>query len=241
MGSTSEDLIHWAEPRLIIAPDEKDEGETQFYCMGGVLARGDLLVGMVRVLRDDLPADPEGPVAGIGYTTLAWSRDGVNWTRDKVPFLDRNKPGTWDHAMSWIDCQLPVGDEVYLYYGGYARGHKIERFTERQIGLVRIPRDRYVAREAGSEEGTLTTPVVILDANAMTLNADARGCEIVVQITDGSGGPIPGFTFAACEPITANSVSAPVKWKRTLGTLRGKPVRVEFRLRRAKVYAFDLK
>ena len=24
--------------------------------------------------------------------------------------------------MAWADCQLAVGDEVYVYYGGYARG-----------------------------------------------------------------------------------------------------------------------
>lgn len=37
--------------------------------------------------------------------------------------------------MTWADCQLVVGDEMFIYYGGYARGHKVERFTERQIGL----------------------------------------------------------------------------------------------------------
>jgi len=32
--------------------------------------------------------------------------------------------------MSWL-CRSTfiVGDEVYIYYGGYARGHKTPRFT----------------------------------------------------------------------------------------------------------------
>src|SRR5262249_53964285 len=142
LQSVSDDLIHWKNPWAIITPnDAKDPGETQFYCMGGVIARGRTLIGMLKVLRDDLPADPGGPKAGIGYTVLAWSHDGENWQRDRTPYLDRNPgKGTWDHAMTWADCQLPVGDEVYIYYGGYARGHKIERFTERQIGFVRIRR-----------------------------------------------------------------------------------------------------
>src|SRR5687768_10203291 len=156
MQSVSTDLVNWSEPFLVLAPDGKDEGETQFYAMSGYLARGELLIGLVKVLRDDLPADPGGEVNGIGYTTLAWSRDGRTWQRDREPFFDRDpSPGTWDHAMAWIDCQLPVGDEVYLYYGGYARGHKVERFAERQIGLARMPRDRYVARVAGAADAVL--------------------------------------------------------------------------------------
>ena len=241
MQSTSSDLIHWTEPRYIITPDEKDEGETQFYCMGGILARGDLLVGMVRVLRDDLPADPGGPVAGIGYTTLTWSRDGIHWQRDREPFLNRGRAGAWDHAMSWVDCQLPVGDEVFLYYGGYARGHKVERFTERQIGLARMLRDRYAAREAGAVPGSLRTPLVTLDAKAMTLNADAVGGQIRVQIADPAGKPVPGYSFADCAPISADSVAVPVKWKRPLSGLKGRPIRLEFRLQRAKLFAFDLR
>jgi hypothetical protein len=98
----------------------------------------------VRVLRDDLPCDPGGPRDGIGYSVLATSRDGVAWQRRREPFLDRDPGrGTWDHAMSWIGAAVPVGDEVFFYYGGYARGHKVEPATERQIGLARMKRDRY--------------------------------------------------------------------------------------------------
>ena len=69
-----------------------------------------------------------------------------HWQRYREPFLDRNPdPGSWDHAMAWMSAAVPVGDEMLLYYGGYARGHKVEPKTERQIGLARMKRDRYVA------------------------------------------------------------------------------------------------
>ena len=164
-----------------------------------------------------------------------------HWQRDREPFLNRGRAGAWDHAMSWIDCQLPVGDEVFLYYGGYARGHKVERFTERQIGLARMLRDRYAAREAGAVPGSLRTPLVTLDAKAMTLNADAVGGEIRVQIADPAGKPVPGYSFADCAPISADSVAVPVKWKRPLSGLKGRPIRLEFRLQRARLFAFDLR
>ena len=77
--STSKDGVHWEPPRRIIKPDDQDEGITEFYSIGGVVARGGLLIGLLKVLRDDLPCEPGGPKQGIGYTVLAWTRDGETW------------------------------------------------------------------------------------------------------------------------------------------------------------------
>jgi len=238
--SGSEDLVHWSEPWPVVVPDAQDEGEFQYYAMSGYLVRGDLLIGLAKILRDDLPADPGGKVAGIGYTVLTWSRDGRTWQRERAPFLDRNPaPGTWDHAMTWIDCQLLAGDELLLYYGGYARGHKVERFAERQIGLARMPRDRYVGRRAGAGQGTLRTRAVVIDAAALTVNAKIEG-ELRVRILDPAGQPIPGFDFADCPPIRGDAVAHPVRWSEPLPMLRGRPVQLEFTLAKAQLYGFDL-
>ncbi|HNR31377.1 MAG TPA: hypothetical protein PKI11_10855, partial [Candidatus Hydrogenedentes bacterium] len=141
MQSSSRDLKIWGAAHYVLLPDpDRDEGETQFYAMDGYLARGGLIIGMAKILRDDLKADdpPDPPEAyGVGYTALAWTRDGESWTRDTAPFFAPDPaPGAWDHAHAWIDDQVIVGDKVHLYYGGYARGHKVNRFEERQIGLV---------------------------------------------------------------------------------------------------------
>src|SRR5262249_22537982 len=143
--SRSDDGLHWIKPSRIFQPDDRDEGLLEFYGMGGVHFVGGLYIGFPRVLRDDLPCDPDGPVEGIGCAALATRCDGVHWHRYREPFLDRTlTPGAWDHAMAWIGDALPVGDELFLYYGGYARGHKIEPYKERQLGLARMKRDRYV-------------------------------------------------------------------------------------------------
>jgi len=240
--SSSKDGVKWQPPRRIIKPDDRDEGVTEFYSIGGVMARGTLLIGLLKVLRDDLGCDAGGPAEGIGYTALAWTRDGENWHRDREPFFDRNpEQGTWDHAMAWMDCQLLVSDDLYLYYGGYARGHKVERFTERQIGLVRMKRDRYVSRDAGDQEGTLRTRKLKIVANAMTLNVDARKGTIRAQLVNANGKPITGFTFAECKAITSDALNAPVQWKRSLKEVQGETLRLELALRRAKLFAFDLK
>lgn len=243
--SASTNLVHWMKPWIVVAPDDKlDQGETQFYAMDGYLTRGDLIIGMVKVLRDDLKADnpPEPRDAyGLGYTTLAWTRDGEHWTRDRETFFDRHpQKGAWDHAHAWIDEQLPVGDEVFLYYGGYKSGHKVNRFEERQIGLVKMKRDRYVAREAGAKGGSFTTPLVTLDADTLTLNTDASAGAVIVQILDEKGKPLRGFTRKDCRPVSGDVLAAPVQWKKPLRALAGKPVRLEFRLKNARVFAFDL-
>jgi len=239
--SVSDDLIHWAKPWRVLTPDDTlEQGETQFYAMCGFLQRGDLLIGMVKVLHDDFAADPGGPKAGVGWTSLAWSRDGEHWVRDREVFFDRHPAsGEWDHAMAWIDWQLPVGDEVYLYYGGYARGHKINRFEERQIGLVKILQDRYVARESGESAGTLRTPTVLLDGSRLTVNAKVDG-EMKVRILDAAGKPLPGFDESDGDPIRGDSLRHAVQWKGDLASVRGKAVRLEFSLRNARLFGFEL-
>jgi hypothetical protein len=243
--ATSDDLLHWSTPKRILVPDPKTEhDQTQFYAMDGFLTRGDLLIAMVKVLRDDLKADapPDPPDAyGIGYTTLAWTRDGEHWTRDREPFLDRNaQRGTWDHAHAWIDEQVAVGDDVYLYYAGYARGHKVNRFEERQIGFLRMKRDRYVIREADARGGSFTTPLLQVTGDAITLNCNAKGGEVRLGVLDEASQPVPGLTVADSEPICDDALDAPVRWKGGNRLPRG-PFRLEVLLKDAKLFAIGVR
>jgi len=254
MQSYSPDLVDWCEPHYVLLPDpSRDEGETQFYAMDGFLIRGELTIGMVKVLRDEVKVDnpPDPPDAyGMGYTELAWTRDGETWVRDPEPFFTPNpQKGTWDHAHAWVDDQVPVGEEVYLYYGGYARGHKVNRFEERQIGLLKMKRDRYVGRMASGGTGMIVTPLLLFGdgparskraAPYLTVNANARGGVLRVQVSDGTGQPIPSFTFDDCIPVKEDALDAPVRWSQSLGAAQGKPVRLEFSLENACLYGFSI-
>lgn len=246
MHSFSKDLAAWTTPHYVLLPnDSTDPGETQFYAMDGYLARGDLIIGMVKVLRDELKADnpPDPPDAyGMGYTTLAWTRDGETWWRDQEHFFDPDpKKGAWDHAHAWIDDELLVGDNVYLYYGGYARGHKVNRFEERQIGLVKIKRDRYAGWQAGDQPGTIVTPVVVLDGTGIELNVNAAVGTVRAQVLDEAKRSLPGFAFADCSPVTGDALAAPLTWKQPLASLKGKPARLEFSLKNACLFALEVK
>jgi hypothetical protein len=237
--SYSRDLLNWQPPRPILTPDHRDPGETQFYCVGGLLTRGELLIGMVRVLRDDLPAEPGGDVAGLGYTCLCWTRDGEKWEWERTSFLDRNpRPGSWDRAMTWADCQLPVGDEVYVYYGGYRRGHKVERFTERQLGLARMKRDRYACWTAEAAGGTIRTPLLRLPGGSLAVNAKVDG-ELRGRLVDPAGKPLAGCDWSDCRPVRGDHLAAKLEWRRPPRDLRMRPVALQVRLERARLYALE--
>lgn len=235
----SADLLHWSPAQVALAADDRyDKDFLQFYAMSGFLVRGELVIGLVKVLHDDWQAAgaPEGAY-GVGYTALAWTRDGEHWVRDREVFFGPDPAaGAWDHAHAWVDEQLPVGDEVFLYYGGYKWGHKHNRFEERQIGLVKMPRDRYVARAAGEKTALLRTPLVVLQGSAMTLNAKASG-QIEVRLLDATGKALPGCDGVA---LRGDRLDHPVEFGRPLRTLAGVPVQIEFRMREAQLFGFAL-
>jgi hypothetical protein len=240
LQATSDDLLHWGPKWIVLASDSRyDKDVLQFYAMNGYLARGDLVVGMVKNLHDDWKASGCPPGAfGIGSTSLAWTRDGRTWVRDREVFFGPDPaPGTWDHAHAWIDEQLPVGRDVHLYYGGYKWGHKHNRFEERQIGLVTMPRDRYVARQAGELTATLRTPRVVLAGSSLTVNAKIDG-ELKLRLVDGAGKPLSGFDWMV---LHGDNLDHPVAFERPLASLAGQPVRLDFRLRKAQLFGFDLR
>ena len=252
--SVSTDLESWEPPWIVLRADDAfDEGDTQFYAMNGYLDRGPLRLGMVKVLRDDLFSDPperlreRGGGFGTGYTTLAWTRDGEHWVRDREVFLDRGPTDSWDRSHAWIDEQLIVGDEVYLYYGGYRSGHKANRFEERQIGLVKMPLDRYVARTS-EPDGQAVLTTVPLRVNGrfgrLLVNADCSAGPVAVAVLEGDR-PVPGLGLEECRPVRGDGLRLPVVWgdagrtARALSGLEGRVVRLEFRIRQAHLFAFE--
>lgn len=239
--TTSSDFVHWTPPQRVFIPNKRDEGVTEFYG-AEVLPRGDTLIAFVRVLRDDLAAEPNGPVEGIGYTTIATSRDGKSWQRHHDLFLDRSPlTGNFDRAFAWVYATLEWQDRVYLYYAAYDEGHKKGR---RSIGLASLPRDRFVALESrDSEEGRFITPFLIhkgQQVKGLWVNTNAQGGELRVQLRDANNHVIDGLSFDDCKAVTSNSLSHQVECAAGLSVLHGSPFRLEFALRDAALYSFSL-
>jgi hypothetical protein len=141
--ATSPDGQAFAAQGLLTAPAAWDEGHTQFYGVDGWVQRGPYRVGLVKVMRDDLTAPGESH-PGIGWTELIVSRDGGPWRRIEGRWLEPTA-GAWDCTHAWGDEQVIVGDVLRTYYGGYADGHKGNRYTSRSIGVAECRVDRYAA------------------------------------------------------------------------------------------------
>ena len=234
--STSEDFIRWTPPYRIIVADPEEPGIWEFYGMVPQI-RGQLYLGFLRVLRDDLDADLEEEARGIGWTELVTSRDGLFWMRHREPFLDRStEAGTFDHAMAWVGDVVTDGERELVYYGGYSEGHKVGK---RQISVAFLRKNGFVSRDVGSTPGLLRTAVVILEGDKMVVNARVEG-ELAMRIVGPSGKAVSGFDWSDFSTIRGDSVNHAANWRGDLSELRQNPVRLEFRLREAQLYGFEL-
>ncbi|MDH7487519.1 MAG: DNRLRE domain-containing protein [Anaerolineae bacterium] len=243
----------WGPSTEIWCPDDRDSGITQFYVTSNILMRGDYRLTMLSILRDDLTASGvPGQVAcvpynntytvyGMGYTVLAWSTDGDTWLRDRHTdkfFEPDPNPGAWDHAHAWITGLVEVGDEVYMFYGGYQYGHKV--YCDRSIGLVKIKRDRYVARHADNAEGWLLTRPLTWNGGGLALNVQAVGGYADVAVLDAStGAVIDGFSRSDCQDVHGDSLSATVTCGRSFAQLRNRNIRLKIYLKNADLYGFS--
>jgi hypothetical protein len=233
--TSSSDSLHFPPSTAVFVPCNLDDGETQFYGVSNVLHRGEFRIATLSIYREDLIA-PEVPAGsfGTGYTTLAWSLDGVHWNRfygtDPHYFDPHTNKDAWDHAIAWITSLVPVGDEVYLYYSGFQFGH-LNR-TDRQLGLLKIKRDRFV-----SAHGTTVLKTKPLSINASTLTLNMMG-QIRMRITDTNGVPLAGFDYANSQVLNGDFLNAP--YNLSLRSLLGKTVRLEFELTNADLFAFYL-
>ncbi len=124
---------------------------------------------------------------------------------------------------------VPTGPQemsVYLEQPG-----RVVRYTLRTDGFVAL---RAAAGQA------ITRPVTFT-GKALEMNfATGPGGHVRVELQDGSGRPLPGFTIADASSMTGDEISRVVTWgaDSDLGSLAGQVVRVRFQLQNAKIFSF---
>ncbi len=175
------------------------------------------------------------------------SRDGVNfdksWIYARKPLVPRGPAGSFDKDGVFPPSQfVTYKDEHWIYYGGASERHySIGR--DMKIGLAKLRLDGIVCLEAKDTPGVVVTKPFRLEGSRMEVNVDARAGRIQVEILDENGAAIPGFSGkdAADYQAVDNLHLKPV-WKdnKDLSALTGKVVQIRFRLRNAKLYAFQI-
>ena len=198
---------------------------------------------------------PDGPpmqILGPGAidARLAVSRDGLHFSRAGAgaPFLRLGPAGAFDSRMVWaLPNPVPMGDEIWFYYAAGNRDH--EQFLDPAaseplggIGRAVLRADGYQSLDADHRGGEATTVPLRFSGSRLEVNLDTSGGGVaMVDILDEAGEPIPGFSGDAAAPLWGNSVHLPVSWREgnALGSLAGRPVRLRFRLRDCRLYAFQ--
>jgi len=175
---------------------------------------------------------------------LATSRDGINWCRpDRTPFIPNGKKGEFDSGCIYmgVGC-IRKGNEIWMYYAGYNRGHTLEGKSIKKMGQISrvvLPLDRYISVYASGEDGTVITYPLVFTGNHLELNIQGS---VRVGLLDENGKPFPQFSLDNCDPINGNYIAKTVTWngKSDISSLIGKKVKILFKMKSGtKLYAFQ--
>ena len=247
---TSTDLIHWSNPQCILTPDEDIDNLDETYYGMVQVRMGQGYLGFLNTIRE---------VPNTLSVRLVYSRDGWHWfhLNKRQPWLVCGED-SWDRCMVNVSSPpIPVGDELYVYYGG-ARNHHdwwVSGLKEKLdvpeahsldevgygLGLARMRRDGFVSVDAGPvREGVVITRVLRTDGRQLVLNAKCRdGGYIRVEATDGDENVLEGCGREMCSTFTGDSTRAVVTWGRQGRIPHDGKVRLRFFMRGASLYSIQ--
>jgi len=178
---------------------------------------------------------------------IGTSRDGMDfdksWIYARKPIVPRGKAGSFDKDGIKPPSQIVTyNDEHWIFYGGMSERH-YSRGRHLNIGLAKLRLDRFICLEAKDKPGTVVTNPFKLEGGALEVNVDARAGHVQVELLDEDGKAIPGFSGKdATEYQAVDNLRLKAAWKnnKDLLALKGKVVRIRFRLRNARLYAFQI-
>ena len=178
---------------------------------------------------------------------FATSRDGKSWNRlDRHPFIRLGVAGGFASAYAYMasGC-ICRPEEICFYYGVSDHTHgNYDPARDKFLGTItraRMRLDGFVSVDTEYTGGEFTTPVLLFSGNQLTLNTDtSAGGHVRVELQNGSAQPLAGFSAEECDPINGNFIQKVVSWhgNPSLQAWMGKPVRLRFVMRDAKLYSF---
>lgn len=102
--------------------------------------------------------------------------------------------------------------------------------------------DGFISVNAPYAGGELLTRPLIFEGKQLALNyATSAPGEILVEILDETGRPLPGFSLADSVPTIGNEIERVVSWKNgsDVSGLAGKPIRLRFVMKDADLFAIQ--
>lgn len=136
-------------------------------------------------------------------------------------------PAGWENRANYLALNVvPAGPAQMAVYN--RDGHR---------WLLRT--DGFTAVNAPAAGGELLTRPLLFAGDRLELNlaTSTRG-EVKVELQDGDGRPLPGFSLDDCTPFTGDTIGHFVSWRgRGLGRVAGQPARLRFVMRDADLYS----
>lgn len=260
----SRDFRQWTKPELVLTPNDRDQPLVEFHTspvffhQGHYFSLNQLLDRQAGTIDLELMSSRDGN---------RWVRDFTD-----TPVIPRGEGAVFDAGSLFSNATpIIFGDEIRFYYGAY-RGTAIggvATWPARQVigstdyvsgvGFASTLRDRFVgvrpdprsfvkmpkkgAAPVANTVGQITLrPLDFRGAQAITLNADARGGGVRVEILDEDGYRLPGFTRDEAVPVTGDGLAQSIVWKdKTLRDLTPARYLVRIHLDRAEVFALTLR
>lgn len=248
---TSDDFQTWSDMKVVLRPDAIDDAwakapdqRTEFYAMNG-FPYGRSWLGVVPVFQvtqiHEKWSEGQSRFDGPMHGQLIVSRDGLAWSR--MPERDWALPGGsgYDRSiMNVATAPLVVGDEIWHYFTAISTTHGAPRPPKRiTVGLAKWRLDGYASLDAGAVEGVVET-VPLTSRGRLEVNADARGGQLVVELLDEAGRPIPGYARAASTVLNSDSVRHSVAWGGRAGLPEDRAYRVRLILKNASLYSYRI-
>lgn len=144
--------------------------------------------------------------------------------------------GHWSARCNYpVDGVVQTGpEEMSLYVcEHYAQpGNQVRRYSLRLDGFASVR-----APHSGGE--LITKPVVFSGAQLELNYATSAAGSLRVEIRDGDGKPIPGYTLRESVDIFGNRIAGRAAWKHgtDVSPLSGRPVKLRFVMRDADLYS----
>ena len=267
--SYSEDFTNWAYPHLILAPDERDDEmaddrieaargllefehpddhHTHFYGMD-VFPYAGIYLGFLFVFDAAMEMDRvgKGNQSGPMHIQLVSSRDLYHWRRlgDRQPFIPNGELDEIDCGMICGVNAVVSGDTIKYFYNGNNASHG--GLTRKDHGPVRTGAciaesrlDGFTSIDAGDGGGALLTKELSFSGKELVINAAATDGTVEVELLK-DGRPAEGFSSADCDAFHGDEIRHTVSWKGKTDVVpfSGKPVRLRFSLKNAKLFAFQ--
>ena len=208
--------------------------------------------------RDSVVWSRVGGTGAMTHAEVNEHRDWSNATREAtfLPYGVKDKDWDWGYMTPYYTPEpIIINDRQYFFYAGSSAKHwwtwtgdppKLDpnaKPPRKGVGLATLRRDGFVSIEAGDEGGTMTTRSFVFLGDTLLLNADAAGGSISVEALDTDSKLIPGFGLDTSVTLTSDNIRHTLTWKghKDLHQLQGRPIRLRFHLRHARIFSLTPK